>query len=64
MVLSMPYVFSRRFMVSGLTFRTLSHFEFIFVYSVYEFYASLKLLVSLDHVKSIPHHTIVVLHIH
>ena len=28
------YVFSKRFMVSGLTFRSLIQFEFIFVYGV------------------------------
>ena len=32
----LPMFFSRSFIVSGLTFRSLIHFEFIFVYSVRE----------------------------
>ena len=31
---SLPMFSSRSFMVSGLTFRSLIHFEFIFVYGV------------------------------
>ena len=30
----LPMVYSRSFIVSGLTFRSLIHFEFIFVYGV------------------------------
>ena len=30
----LPMFFSRSFIVSGLTFRSLIHFEFIFVYDV------------------------------
>ena len=52
---------SRSFMVSVLTFRFLIHLELIFIYGMYEFYASLKLLVSLNHVKK-EWHAIAVLH--
>ena len=33
------YVFSKCFIVSGLTFRSLIHFEFIFVYGVKKFHS-------------------------
>ena len=34
---SLPMFFSKRFMVSGLTFKSLPHFEFIFVYDIREY---------------------------
>ena len=33
----LPMFFSKSFIVSGLTFRSLVHFEFIFVYTVREY---------------------------
>ena len=41
------YVSSRSFIVSGLTFRSLTHFEFIFVYGVRK-YSSFILLQVVD----------------
>ena len=34
----LPMFFSKRFIVSGLTFRSLIHFEFIFVYDVRNYF--------------------------
>ena len=42
----LPMFSSRGFMVSGLTFRTLIHFEFIFVYDIKECYNFILLHVA------------------
>ena len=44
----LPMFSSRSFMVSGLTFRSLNHFEFIFMYGVRKC-SSLILLHVVDH---------------
>ena len=49
----LPMFSSRSFIVSGLTFRSLIHFEFIFVYGVRK-YSSLILLQVVDQISQ--HH--------
>ena len=49
----LPSFFSKRFTVSGLTFRSLIHFEFIIVYGVKEYSDFILLLVA---VKFSQHH--------
>ena len=47
----LPMVYSRSFIVSGLTFRSLIHFEFIFVFGVRKC-SSLILLQGIDQFPS------------
>ena len=46
----LPMFSSKHFIVSGLTFRSLIHFEFIFVYGVRKFMHQFTSIQSLSHV--------------
>ena len=44
----LPMIFSKSFIVSGIAFRSLIHFEFIFVYDVRECYNFILLYVAVQ----------------
>ena len=53
---SLPMFFSKRFMVSGPTFKSLPHLEFIFVYDIREYsnFILLHVPIELPHDPAIP----------